>query len=258
MPASVSVASLNLHGGVDGWGRPFDAVEACRQVDADVLVLQEAFMPDSEPGLADQVASALGYRTTWLQMGRARRYPPPSEARADWGPVWRGRPGVGMRVIPGVRDDGAQRGAVGIGLLSRLPTSEPAVIELGRMGGDPLRRLALRTELCAPGGGLIVVGTHLSHIRQGSPLLVRRLRRHLPPPDTAAVLLGDMNMWGPPLSALLPGWTRGVRGRSWPAWRPLFQIDHILVTRAVTVHSGEVLAPFGSDHRPVRAVLSWQ
>jgi len=70
-----------------------------------------------------------------------------------------------------------------------------------------------------------------------------------------------MNLWGPPLALLFPGWSRAVRGRTWPTWwsRPLVQSDHILVRRAaresVTVVTGEVLRIAGSDHFPVRATL---
>ena len=258
MPAPVSVASFNVHGGVDGWGRPFDVVGACRQVDADVLVLQETFTPEGQLGLAEEVAVALGYDIQWAPMGRARRYPPSPDAEADWGPVWRSRPGVGVKTVRGARADRAERGALGIALLSRLPTAERDVVDLGRMGGDPVRRVALQTRVGGDDGSLMVVGTHMSHLGQGSPVQLRRLHRRLPPPDLAAALLGDMNLWGPPLSLMFPGWSRAVRGRTWPAWRPLFQIDHILVTRAVTVERAEVLGQAGSDHRPVRAELSWR
>jgi endonuclease/exonuclease/phosphatase family metal-dependent hydrolase len=105
---------------------------------------------------------------------------------------------------------------------------------------------------------LRVVGTHLSHISQGSPRQIGVLRRALneltPPPH---VLGGDMNLWGPPLVVLLPGWARAVRGRTWPtwSWRPIAQPDHILVNGPVTVASGEVLHIDESDHFPVRARL---
>ena len=48
-----------------------------------------------------------------------------------------------------------------------------------------------------------------------------------------AVLLGDMNLWGPPVRVFLPGWHRAVKGPTWPAWNPHSQIDHILVRGAL-------------------------
>jgi endonuclease/exonuclease/phosphatase family metal-dependent hydrolase len=53
----------------------------------------------------------------------------------------------------------------------------------------------------------------------------------------------------------MPGWRRAVVGRTWPAWRPHSQIDHILVRGALQPVRGEVLPHGGSDHRPVRAEL---
>jgi endonuclease/exonuclease/phosphatase family metal-dependent hydrolase len=256
VPALVSVASLNVHGGVDGWGRPFDVVGACRRADSDILVLQECFTPEGGQGLAEEVAGSLGYQVCSVPMGRARRYPPPALADDGWGRLWPARPGVGVKALPDRRRDGAERGTLGLALLSRLPMSQPEVVDLGRWLGDAVRRLALMSQVDCDGRSLVVVGTHMSHLRNGSPLQLQRLRRCLPAAEVPAVLLGDMNLWGPPVSLSLPGWSRAVRGRSWPAWRPLFQIDHVLVSRPVGVERGEVLAPVGSDHLPVRAVLS--
>ena len=78
----------------------------------------------------------------------------------------------------------------------------------------------------------------------------------VPHADTAAVLAGDMNLWGPPLRHLLPGWRQAVKGRTWPAARPHSQIDHILVRGNVVAASSRILPDAGSDHRPVRAELA--
>ncbi len=55
--AELVVASFNVHMGVDGWGRPYDVVATCRRLDADVLVLQEAWTPTVPKG---PVAAGLG------------------------------------------------------------------------------------------------------------------------------------------------------------------------------------------------------
>ena len=65
-----------------------------------------------------------------------------------------------------------------------------------------------------------------------------------------------MNLWGPPVRIFLPEWHRAVKGRTWPAWSPHSQIDHVLVRGPLGIASGEVLANAGSDHRPVRARLT--
>jgi endonuclease/exonuclease/phosphatase family metal-dependent hydrolase len=256
VPAQVSVASLNLHGGVDGWGRPFDVVEACRSVGADVLALQEVFSPDGGPGTAEVIADELGYRAAFAPMGRARRYPPVAEAGAGWGPLLLSKPGVGMKTRTDGHRGPSERGVLGMALLSRLAMAPPAVVDLGRLLGDPVRRLAVTTRVECAGASLFVAATHMSHLKNGSIVQLQRLRRRLPEDSEPGVLLGDMNLWGPPLSLGFPGWSRAVRGRSWPAWRPVFQIDHVLVSRAVQVDGGEVLPTVGSDHRPIRAVLS--
>jgi endonuclease/exonuclease/phosphatase (EEP) superfamily protein YafD len=69
------------------------------------------------------------------------------------------------------------------------------------------------------------------------------------------VIVGDFNLWGPAVSALLPGWRRAVRGRTWPAHRPHSQIDHVLVRDDVKVVDTAVLDEVGPDHRPVRVTL---
>jgi endonuclease/exonuclease/phosphatase family metal-dependent hydrolase len=66
-----------------------------------------------------------------------------------------------------------------------------------------------------------------------------------------------MNLWGPPVSLLLPGWRRAVRGRTWPSWRPHSQPDHVLVTSVVRVIDGAVVRTGNSDHLAVRAHLAW-
>jgi len=257
------VASFNVHGGVDGWGRPFDVVEVCRALDADVLVLQETWTPLEGQGTAEQVAAALGYRMTSASMAPARQFPAPAGAGDGWGPVYRARGGVGMCIDFGRNRRSSdhrrrgRRGATGLALLDRLGAGEAEVLHLPRPGGERVRRLALRAMVKGDSSSpLVVTGTHLSHLRQGSLLQLRHLRRVLSDPGAPAVLMGDMNMWGPMVSLAMHGWSRAVSGPSWPSWRPVFQIDHILVTSAVQVLGAEVVPAGGSDHFPVRATLA--
>jgi endonuclease/exonuclease/phosphatase family metal-dependent hydrolase len=76
------------------------------------------------------------------------------------------------------------------------------------------------------------------------------------PVSTAAVLTGDMNLWGPPVNSFFPTWRRAVVGRTWPSWRPHSQLDHVLVTEALSVVAARVAASSGSDHRPVVVTLA--
>jgi endonuclease/exonuclease/phosphatase family metal-dependent hydrolase len=271
----VVVASFNVHGGVDGLGRPFDVVGACGELDADVLVLQESWSPAFGEPLARRVGDALGYRVEELSLTRARLSAPPaltgaaveSGPAASWGAVVTPRGPYGLRVgepRPGRarprRVAGTvEEGAWGIAVLSRLDLRTTTTLDLGQLTRDPARRGAIAVEIDVDGGSLRVIGTHLSHLSHGSVVQLRVLHRLLAVSAGPAVLAGDMNMWGPPLSAMMPGWRRVVRGRTWPAWRPVAQLDHILVTAGVaTVGAGQVVAVRGSDHLPVRARLTLQ
>ncbi len=121
---------------------------------------------------------------------------------------------------------------------------------------DRVERAALVVDLTVEGRPISVVGTHMSHLHYGSHRNWAELRRALKTaarPDAA--LVGDMNTWGPLVRVFMPGWRRAVIGRTWPAWRPHSQIDHILVRGALRRASGMVLPNAGSDHRPVRAEL---
>ncbi len=103
-----------------------------------------------------------------------------------------------------------------------------------------------------------LVGVHLtSRLPYGPPTQLRRLLPQLPDDDRPAIVAGDCNFWGPGVTTFLPGWTRTVRGRSWPARQPHSQIDHILVRdgSGIEVLDSAVLPAVGSDHRPVRATL---
>jgi endonuclease/exonuclease/phosphatase family metal-dependent hydrolase len=261
------VASLNLHAGIDGWGRPFDVAGACRALEADVIVLQEDWSPERDEAQSDAAAGELGCSVQRLRLARGHIFGPPARASEAWGP----RP-LSRKVSPSLlldraetargeaarrpRDREAWRGTWGLTVLSRLPVVSREEIDLGKLQRDPARRAALVLGLEAPGGPVTLVATHLSHVTQGSPLQLARLRRRLPPANSPAALVGDMNLWGPPVSAVLPGWRRAVRGRTWPSRRPLAQLDHIFVTGALGAEQGEVLGPSGSDHRPVRARLT--
>jgi len=267
----VVVASFNVHGGVDGWGRPFDVVDACRRIGADVLMLQECWVPDGGLSMAQRVAADLGYVSVELAFARGRITAPPDRPLDRWGPrllsrsahglrIDRRRTGAADRARSRPRAPKFERGTWAIAVLSKFAVKDSQMIDLGKLPTDHARRGAIVMDVDVPGAAapLRVVGTHHAHLSQGSPRHIAALRRTLnamtPVP---CVLAGDMNCWGPPLVVLLPGWTRAVRGRTWPTWtaKPVAQPDHILVRGPVTVESGEVLPITESDHLPVRTTL---
>jgi endonuclease/exonuclease/phosphatase family metal-dependent hydrolase len=266
---TLSVATFNLHAGVDGWGRAFDVLGACRVLDADVLVLEETWTPDSGPGIAATVGATLGYTVFEQPFARGRLAGPHPRADERWMKKsfgWRmtdhalyldsERP-FGGTIGRSRRYLEAQPGQWGVAVLSRLPVRSRDVIDLGRLERDRARRFALVAGIEVAGTPLTVVGTHMSHLTYGSPLQCLRLGRALRRlvPGGAAVLAGDMNLWGPPVTALFPGWRRAVRHRTWPAWWPHSQVDHILVRGALAVQDAKVYRPMGSDHLPLRVCL---
>jgi endonuclease/exonuclease/phosphatase family metal-dependent hydrolase len=260
----MSLASFNMHSGVDTRGYAFDVVKACASLDTDVLVLQESWHADLDAeSTAARVADNLGYRLVEQPMARSRLHGPIDELAPRVGSKL-GRV-YGPLLFEGEDTRGARRahqgrpfrtGQWGVAVLSRLPIVDTTVLSLGKLPGDYAQRVAIHCDVEIDGRPLAVVGTHMSHLTQGSPLQYLRLRRLLPPNSQPAVLAGDMNLWGPPVSAAFPGWRRAVRGRTWPAHQPHSQLDHVLVTPPVTIIEGVVAPDLGSDHRAVRVVLS--
>jgi Endonuclease/Exonuclease/phosphatase family len=266
----LSVANFNMHCGMDGWGRPFDYVGAMASFDADVIVLEESWTTAGEAtGQAEAAAAALGYTAFTHDLGQGRRVRPQAVAGDSWiaQPSWSDRNRAlymdGVKPQPAKvqaleRWQEAEPGTWGIAVLVRpgLTVDATRVLPLQQLRADGVRRAALMVDLTVEGRPVSVIGTHMPHIPYGSHRTwaeLRRLLRTEARPD--AVLSGDMNTWGPLVRFFLPGWHRAVRGRSWPAWKPHSQIDHILRRGALRTVAGEVLPDAGSDHRPIRATL---
>jgi endonuclease/exonuclease/phosphatase family metal-dependent hydrolase len=238
--AELTLGSLNLHMGRGSGGHdaPFyDVVTACKEVDTDVLVVQEAWVPDGEDGDVLAVAAGLGYRV-------AATF---SVARAEChDQVW-------LVARSGDAGDGDWQVAV----LSRLPVVDSGVLPLEpHLPRDPGRRALLAATVAVDDRSFTVCGTHLPLLKDPVWRLAASLRRALPPTDRPAALAGDMNMWGWCVDRLAgAGWRRAVRGRTYPAKHPHSQTDHILVTPRVEVVEAQVVSQAMSDHRPVRARL---
>jgi endonuclease/exonuclease/phosphatase family metal-dependent hydrolase len=206
------------------------------QLDADVICLQENWLADSadiDP-LAEAAAklAATSHRVAMIR--------PPTLNLA----------GVPCRSGPG---------ELAIAALSTLPIADYEVIELGLALADDVPRLAQVLSVRLASGMIArVVNTHLTH-RLTSALQLRGLQRRLRDGQAQSdlpptVIAGDLNM-PRPFAALSLAFGATVRGKTWPATRPLIQLDHILVSRRFRVLESSVLPSAGSDHLPIRARL---
>lgn len=223
----VTIGSLNLHGGMTGAGRPFGVAETLGRLPADIVAVQENWW---QPGSPDEV----------------------EKAARDWG--------AELIRVPVLADTSladlgiarsSERGSWGIAVLSRLPVTGYETVDLGQAPRDEVGRMALVCSVTAPGGWpLRLVCTHLTH-KLTSPVQLRRLTRHLAAaPPAPTVIAGDLNM--PRLATwTAAGFAPTVRGATWPAHRPLVQLDHLLAGAGIDCCGGRVLPPAGSDHLPV-------
>jgi endonuclease/exonuclease/phosphatase family metal-dependent hydrolase len=226
----VTLASFNLHGGLTAGGAGFDVAAACVAMRAGLVALQEAWRSDGAPDPLEEAAARLGAQLI----------------RADLAVTTRKQLHIGTDSVPG---------QWGLALLTTWPVVASGVAGLGRAPGDAISRAAQLITVRAPGGGLLrIVNAHLTH-RLTSPVQLVRLLRMLRADGSApTVIAGDLNMpW--PVTGLAAGYDPAVRGRTFPAFSPRMQLDHILTGAGITSHGGEVLPPAGSDHLPVRATL---
>ena len=178
------LASLNLHCGRQADGTPFDVITACRQLKADMIVLQEAWWPAGRPDPVAEAARTLGHRIL----------------RADL------VAGTDLRRL-GIAAD-AGRGRWGLAVLTALPVTGYEVADLGPTPAERLSRAAQLVTVTTPdGASLRVVNTHLTY-RLFSPVQLVRLTRRLEAGPAPTVIAGDLNM--PGRSA---GWRSATRPR---------------------------------------------
>ena len=232
MPLRLSVASYNIHKGVglDRRRDPDRILAVLREIDADVIALQEA-------------DRRFGTRASVI----------PRQALDDHSP-WK-------PVAPGMKP--ASIGWHGNVLLVRRE------IEVVDVAPVTLPMLEPRGAVCATlkvSGQLVrVVGMHLdlSGLRRRHQVVAVCSHIATYADSAPAVLMGDMNEWGArggALTAFDAGWRVLAPGRSFPARRPIAQLDRIVATPewsidALGVHHSP-LAAVASDHLPVFGHLS--
>lgn len=228
----LTVASYNIHKGVglDRRRDPDRILQVLREIDADVIALQEA---DRRFGTREGVIprQMLDEHSPWTAVAPGMR------------PLSLGWHGNVLLVRRGIE-------VVDVRAVA-LPTIEP--------------RGAVCAELQVDGRPFRVVGMHLDLSGLRRRHQVRSVCDHLAGCEAAApaVLMGDFNEWsarGGALAAFDDHLSVLAPGRSFPARRPLAQLDRIVVSgewavEEVGVHHSPAAA-VASDHLPVWARLT--
>lgn len=229
----LTFASYNIHKavGLDRRRDPERILAVLREIDADVIALQEA-------------DRRFGSRASVISRQALADYTPWQAAALGGRPDSIGWHGNALLVRRGIE-------IVDTGTLL-LPTLEP--------------RGAVRADLLVQGRRIRIAGMHLdlSGLRRRHQIraVLRQLAaRPLPCPT---VLLGDFNEWarlGGCLGEFPPeNWQIHTPGRSFPSRRPLAMLDRIVSSRDWTTGQVDVhhsaLAARASDHLPVYAQLS--
>lgn len=220
---------------------------AIRDLDADIVALQEVDLDQPRSGKADLTAVAAE-----AMHAVSHRFVAAIS----------GTPGATWMAATGQEQPGTA--AYGIALLSRFPAQSWQVVRLPRI---PMRfpmylpgpnrvqvvdeepRAAMVGRFDTPIGTLTVANTHLSFVPGWNRMQMRRLVRDLRGFDGPRVLMGDLNMT-PPSPARWTGMRPLGSALTFPADQPDRQLDHILTddTRLRVDHCESVSLPL-SDHR---------
>jgi endonuclease/exonuclease/phosphatase family metal-dependent hydrolase len=206
----LTLASLNLHCGLSRRGDPYSVKAAVAALAADVVVVQENWCRSGGTSIAAQAAADCGY---------------PEFAALD---MVTDTPMVDLEIVGNPPDES---GAWGLAIMSRRPWRRLTSAELGpAVPGDAVGpRLAQVAEFPMDGDVLLrVVNLHLTHRLLHGPAQLRHLIAELKGGGARpTVLAGDFNMCRPTIYLAWP-YRPVARGRSWPAHRPVAQLDHIL------------------------------
>ena len=146
---------------------------------------------------------------------------------------------------------------LGLGVLSRQEISEVGEIKLPGAPG----RGALLLRLGKESRPLIVVIVHLALGQRARMTQVNFLGRLLREYDNV-VLMGDLNCPADSREIKLLSDLAGLSSTSngentFPSWRPVRNLDHILVSSGITVKDVKVLPHQLSDHLPISLKIEW-
>lgn len=221
-------------------------VHSVRELDADVLALQEVDREQPRSSMADLTAIAAA------AMGAVSH---------RFVAAISGTPGATWMASTGSEQPGTA--AYGIALLSRYPAVSWQVLRLPRIPvrfpmylREPHRvvvvneepRAAMVAQLETPLGVITVANTHLSFVPGWNRVQLRRLLQDLRGLPGPRILMGDLNMG--PADATRSGMRSLATAATFPVGTPTRQLDHILTDhpRLITMRPHAPMLPI-SDHR---------
>lgn len=220
------LATYNIHRCV-GWDGRYDPDrirDVIRELDADIIALQEVDSPDQH-GL--ELAHWLGEE---------------SKLAVVAGPTLLER-----------------RGHHGNALLTRCAGGDIRLVDLSLPGYEP--RGAIDMDVTCDGRVVQVIATHLGLRPWERRIQVQRLLERV---SAHCVLMGDLNewwLWGRPLRWIKAMFGHSPALRTFPSVKPLLPLDRIwvrprAVRQRISVHRTP-LSERASDHLPLKAVIEW-
>lgn len=220
------LATYNIHRCV-GWDGRYDPGrirDVIRELDADVVALQEVDSPDQH-GL--ELAHWLGEE---------------SKLKVVAGPTLLER-----------------RGHHGNAVLTRCEYGDVRLVDLSLPGYEP--RGAIDMDITCDGIAVQLIATHLGLRPWERRVQVERLLERVRP---NCLLMGDLNewwLWGHPLRWIKAIFGHAPALPTFPSVRPVLPLDRIWVRpealmRRITVHRTPLSAQ-ASDHLPLRAIVEW-
>jgi endonuclease/exonuclease/phosphatase family metal-dependent hydrolase len=227
-PWPLTVATYNIHGavGTDGRLAPQRIADVLREIDADVIALQEV------PLGGARLTSVL----TLLQQAS------------------------GFHAVEGPTEDGPER-RYGNAVLSRYPITDTRTIDLSFGSREP--RGALDADIDCHGHPLRVIATHLGLRPAERRHQIRLLLQAFDTDRMPVILTGDLNewfVWGRPLRWLVSHFEQVPAPPTFPSRLPVFALDRLWISPRhrlvkVKVHATP-LARVASDHLPLIAYIA--
>jgi endonuclease/exonuclease/phosphatase family metal-dependent hydrolase len=241
----------SVHDGVVHTDRLVDSI---KQLDADILALQEVDLDQPRSGNSDLTAVAAE------AMGAVSH---------RFVAALSGTPGATWMAATGREQPGTA--AYGIALLSRFLAESWQVVHLPRIPArfpmylpGPHRvqvvheepRAAMIATIDTPLGPLTFANTHLSFVPGWNRVQLRRLIRDLRGFPGPRVLMGDLNMT-PPTPRRWTGMRTLGEAATFPADEPCHQLDHILTDdSSLRVQASSAPRLPVSDHRALVVEVS--